>query len=104
MIPMMGKSMKEMLDKWSKMSNASGKVEIEVSEMFSTLAEDVITRIVFGNSYEDGKAIFELQAQQMVYATEAYQKVFIPGYRSISLNLFVTIILLCTYIIQISLQ
>ncbi|KAH0763956.1 hypothetical protein KY290_020029 [Solanum tuberosum] len=81
MIPMMGKSMKEMLDKWSKMSNASGKVEIEVSEMFSTLAEDVITRIVFGNSYEDGKAIFELQAQQMVYATEAYQKVFIPGYR-----------------------
>ncbi|XP_059304016.1 cytochrome P450 734A1-like [Lycium ferocissimum] len=81
MIPMMGKRMTEMLDKWSKMSNTSGKVEIEVSEMFSTLAEDVITRIVFGNSYEDGRAIFELQAQQMVYATEAYQKVFIPGYR-----------------------
>ncbi|XP_055826927.1 cytochrome P450 734A1-like isoform X2 [Solanum dulcamara] len=81
MIPMMGKSMREMLDTWSKMSNARGKVEIEVSEMFSTLAEDVITRIVFGSSYEDGRAIFELQAQQMVYATEAYQKVFIPGYR-----------------------
>ncbi|KAF3657707.1 CytochromeA2 [Capsicum annuum] len=81
MIPMMGKSMREMLEKWSKMSNASGKVEIEVSEMFSTLSEDVITRIVFGSSYEDGRAIFELQAQQMVYATEAYQKVFIPGYR-----------------------
>ncbi|KAK4361950.1 hypothetical protein RND71_017191 [Anisodus tanguticus] len=75
MIPMMGKSMTDMLDKWSKMSNTSGKVEIEVSEMFSTLAEDVITRIVFGSSYQDGRAIFELQAQQMVYATEAYQKV-----------------------------
>ncbi|CAN4088908.1 unnamed protein product [Withania somnifera] len=81
MIPMMGKSMTEMLEKWSKMSKASGKVEIEVSEMFSTLSEDVITRIVFGSSYEDGRAIFELQAQQMVYATEAYQKVVIPGYR-----------------------
>ncbi|XP_016486065.1 cytochrome P450 734A1 [Nicotiana tabacum] len=82
MIPMMGKSMREMLDKWSKTSSSKcGKVEIEVSKMFQTLAEDVITRIVFGNSYEDGRAIFELQAQQMVYATEAYQKVFIPGYR-----------------------
>lgn len=70
------------MDKWSKTSSSKcGKVEIEVSKMFQTLAEDVITRIVFGNSYEDGRAIFELQAQQMVYATEAYQKVFIPGYR-----------------------
>lgn len=92
MIPMMGKSMREMLEKWSKMSNASGKVEIEVSEMFSTLSEDVITRIVFGSSYEDGRAIFELQAQQMVYATEAYQKVFIPGYRCILTPKFIIII------------
>ncbi|MCD7455648.1 hypothetical protein HAX54_029041, partial [Datura stramonium] len=38
---------------------------------------DVITCIVFVSSYEDGRVIFELQAQQMVYATEAYQNVFI---------------------------
>lgn len=76
----MGKGVTEMLDKWSDMSKA-GKVEIEVCKWFQTLAESVITHMVFGNSYEHGKAIFELQAQQMVYATEAFQKVFIPGYR-----------------------
>lgn len=79
----MGDSMGKMLNEWSKMSsNDDGKVEIEVSEWFQNLAEDVITRTTFGcTSYEDGRAIYQLQAQQMVYATKAYQKVFIPGYR-----------------------
>ncbi|KAL3511852.1 hypothetical protein ACH5RR_024569 [Cinchona calisaya] len=81
MIPMMGNSMGKMLQEWSKMSSNDGKVEIEVSEWFQNLAEDVITRTAFGSSYEDGRAIYQLQAQQMVHATEAYQKVFIPGYR-----------------------
>ncbi|KAK4481897.1 hypothetical protein RD792_012809 [Penstemon davidsonii] len=83
MLPMMAKSMEEAVGKWtSKMPNASaGKVEIEVSDWFQKLVEEVITRATFGSSYQDGKAIFELQAQQMVHATEAYQKIFIPGYR-----------------------
>nr|GMC77674.1 cytochrome P450 734A1-like [Ipomoea batatas] len=80
MIPTMGKGVTEMLDKWSDMSKG-GKVEIEVCQWFQSLAESVITHMVFGSSYERGRAIFELQAQQMVYATEAFQKVFIPGYR-----------------------
>ncbi|GFP96356.1 cytochrome p450 734a1 [Phtheirospermum japonicum] len=81
MIPMMAKSMEEALMKWSeKMSNA-GKVEIEVLNWFENLVEDVITRATFGSSYEDGRAIFQMQSQQMVHATEAYQKIFIPGYR-----------------------
>lgn len=70
-----------MLDKWSAMSTNTGEIEIEVCEWFQTLTEDVITRTAFGTSYEDGKAIFRLQAQQMVLAAEAFQKVFIPGYR-----------------------
>lgn len=69
-----------MLDKWSAMSD-SGEVEIEVSDWYQTLTEDVITRMAFGSSYDDGKAIFRLQAQQMELAAAAYQKVFIPGYR-----------------------
>ncbi|KAL0342068.1 UNVERIFIED_CONTAM: cytochrome [Sesamum calycinum] len=84
MIPMMGKSMEEAVWKWSEEMSNAGKVEIEVSDWFENLVEDVITRATFGSSYEDGKAIFQLQSQQMLHATEAYQKVFIPGYRPVS--------------------
>ncbi|KAK3025732.1 hypothetical protein RJ639_042501 [Escallonia herrerae] len=80
LIPVAGSSVVEMLDKWVAKSN-SGEVEIEVSQWFQTLTEDIVTRAAFGHSYEDGKAIFQLQAQQMVLASEAFQKVFIPGYR-----------------------
>ncbi|KAK2411573.1 cytochrome P450 734A1 [Trifolium repens] len=80
LIPVMATSVVEMLEKWSAMSD-KGEVEIEVSECFQTLTEDVITKTAFGSSYQDGKAIFHLQTQQMVLAADAFQKVFIPGYR-----------------------
>ncbi|KAI3463379.1 hypothetical protein Pfo_020042 [Paulownia fortunei] len=80
MIPMMAKSMEEAVKKWSEKMCNNGKVEIEVSDWFQNLVEDVITRATFGSSYEDGRAIFQLQAQQIVHASEAYHKVFIPGY------------------------
>ncbi|OMO95927.1 Cytochrome P450 [Corchorus olitorius] len=81
LVPVVAKRVTEMLDNWSAMSSNSGEIEVEVCEFFQTLTEDVITRTAFGSSYEDGKAIFRLQAQQMVLAAEAFQKVFIPGYR-----------------------
>lgn len=93
MIPVMGKSVMDMLEKWSAKTKKSGKsddndeVEIEVSEWFQRLSEEVITRTMFGSSYEDGKAIFALQAQQMLLASQAFEKVFIPGYRYFSLQL-----------------
>ena len=77
-------SVVEMLDKWFAPANGSGEgneIEIEVSEWFQNLTEDIVTRAAFGRSYEEGKAIFRLQAQQMVLASEAFQKVSIPGYR-----------------------
>ncbi|XWS26948.1 hypothetical protein CRYUN_Cryun26dG0074100 [Craigia yunnanensis] len=81
LVPVVAQRVTDMLDEWSVMSTSSGEIEIEVCEWFQTLTEDVITRTAFGSSYEDGKAIFRLQAQQMVLAAEAFQKVFIPGYR-----------------------
>lgn len=80
LIPLIGKSVLEMVEKWSIMSD-NGEVEIEVSEWYQSLTEDVITRMAFGSSYRDGKSIFQLQAQQMVFAADAFRKVFIPGYR-----------------------
>ncbi|KAG7021795.1 Cytochrome P450, partial [Cucurbita argyrosperma subsp. argyrosperma] len=83
LIPVVEESVVDMVEKWSAMAGggASDEVEIDVFDWFQTLAEDVVTKTVFGSSYEDGKAIFKLQTQQMILASEAFQKVFIPGYR-----------------------
>ncbi|KAL4318692.1 hypothetical protein GQ457_18G011930 [Hibiscus cannabinus] len=81
LVPEMTQRVSEMVDQWSAMLSDSGDIEIDVCEWFQTLTEDVVTRTVFGISYEDGKAIFRLQAQEMVLAAETFQKVFIPGYR-----------------------
>ncbi|KAK9706112.1 hypothetical protein RND81_07G104700 [Saponaria officinalis] len=80
LIPTVGKSVEEMAGKWDRMM-VDNEVEIEVSEWFQGLTEDVITRMAFGKSYEEGKEIFMLQSQQMLLASEAFQKVLIPGYR-----------------------
>lgn len=86
----MTKSVGEMLEKWRTMSRERGEdeeeeeekeVEIDVFEWFQILTEEVITRTAFGSSYEDGRAIFKLQAQQMVFAIDSFRKVFFPGYR-----------------------
>ncbi|KAL1197964.1 Cytochrome [Cardamine amara subsp. amara] len=81
LVPVVLKSVTEMLDKWSEKISETGEVEVDVYECFQILTEDVISRTAFGSSYEDGRAIFRLQAQQMLLCAEAFQKVFIPGYR-----------------------
>ncbi|KAJ8644438.1 hypothetical protein MRB53_006186 [Persea americana] len=80
LIPLIGKSVLDMVEKWSVMTDTD-EVEIEVSDWYQSLTEDVITRTAFGSSYDDGKSVFQLQAQQMVFAADAFRKVFIPGYR-----------------------
>ncbi|KAG7023544.1 Cytochrome P450, partial [Cucurbita argyrosperma subsp. argyrosperma] len=64
------------LKKWSSMTEetTSGEVEIDVFDSFQMLTEDVITKTAFSCSYEDGKAIFKLQTQQMILASQAFQK------------------------------
>ncbi|KAK9141636.1 hypothetical protein Syun_011036 [Stephania yunnanensis] len=84
LIPVMGKSVTEMLEKWSEITE-SGEAEIEVSDWFQTLTEEIITRTAFGSSYEDGKAVFRLQTQQMVYAAEAFRKLSTIVYETLRL-------------------
>ncbi|GMH27332.1 hypothetical protein Nepgr_029175 [Nepenthes gracilis] len=80
LIPMVGRSVTEKMDE--RAATAAGEeVEIEVSELFQAITEDVMTRMAFGSSYEDGKAIFRLHSEQMLLAADAFQKVLIPGYR-----------------------
>ncbi|XP_015694204.2 cytochrome P450 734A6 [Oryza brachyantha] len=83
LLPCVGRTVVDMADKWRAMAAAdkSGEVEIDVSDWFQVVTEDAITRTAFGRSYEDGKVVFKLQAQLMAFASEAFRKVFIPGYR-----------------------
>ncbi|EPS58353.1 hypothetical protein M569_16461, partial [Genlisea aurea] len=82
MIPTMAMSIEGAVAKWSEKFDGAGKVEVEVCQWFESLVEEVITRATFGNScYEEGRAIFDLQSQQMLNATGAYLTVFIPGFR-----------------------
>ncbi|PNT70057.1 hypothetical protein BRADI_2g04660v3 [Brachypodium distachyon] len=82
LLPFIGKTVVDMVEKWHGMADTeSGEVEIDVSEWFQIVTEDAITRTAFGRSYEDGKAVFKLQTKLMAFASEAFRKVFIPGYR-----------------------
>lgn len=76
-IPGMAESATDMLDKWESLIE-SGFDEIEVSEQFQMLSADMIARTAFGNSYEEGKYIFNMQSEQMMFAGEAFQKVILP--------------------------
>lgn len=92
LIPYIGKTVLKMLEDKMKVAKASSslsseeeeieEIEIDVSEWFHTVTEDTITRTAFGQSYDDGRAVCHLQAQQMTFAAEAFRKVLIPGYRS----------------------
>ncbi|KAJ0987931.1 hypothetical protein J5N97_006287 [Dioscorea zingiberensis] len=82
LIPYIGKTVLEMSDKLIlAIPPSADEVEIDVSEWFQVVTEDAITRTAFGQSYDDGRAVCQLQAQQMLFAAEAFRKVLIPGYR-----------------------
>ncbi|KAG6492449.1 cytochrome P450 734A6-like [Zingiber officinale] len=78
LIPFVGKTALGMVE---KLPVSGEEVEIDVSEWFQTVTEDAITRTAFGRSFDDGKAVFKLQTQQMAFAAEAFRNIFIPGYR-----------------------
>lgn len=86
---MMVKSMEEALRELSEKMSDLGKFEIDVPNWFKNIVEHAITKVTFGSSFEDGRAIFELQAQQLCHANEAYQKFFVPGYRYISNSIII---------------
>uniref|UniRef100_A0A453NQP8 Cytochrome P450 n=1 Tax=Aegilops tauschii subsp. strangulata TaxID=200361 RepID=A0A453NQP8_AEGTS len=45
------------------------------------VTEEAITRATFGGSYNDGRVVFGMQSQLMAFASEAFRKVLVPGYR-----------------------
>uniref|UniRef100_A0A453S9Y5 Cytochrome P450 734A1 n=1 Tax=Aegilops tauschii subsp. strangulata TaxID=200361 RepID=A0A453S9Y5_AEGTS len=62
-------------------SDTAGEVEVDVAEWFQAVAEEAITRATFGRSYASGRVVFRMQGRLMAFASEAFRKVLVPGYR-----------------------
>ena len=62
-------------------AGGSGEVEVDVAEWFQEVTEEAFTRVTFGSSYNDGRTVFAMQSQLMAFASEAFRKVLVPGYR-----------------------
>ncbi|KAK8964516.1 Cytochrome P450 734A1 [Platanthera guangdongensis] len=71
----------ELIGRWEKFVHPGGTTEIDVWSEFQNLTGDVISRTVFGSSYEEGRRIFQLQMEQAKLLIQASQNVYIPGSR-----------------------
>ncbi|KAK1416214.1 hypothetical protein QVD17_32003 [Tagetes erecta] len=75
-VPATIESVEVMLKRW----NDVGTKEKEVYKEFKTMTSEVISRIVFGSSYEQGKQIFEMQGALSLLAAKNMSQTRLPGF------------------------
>ncbi|XP_058183194.1 cytochrome P450 CYP72A219-like isoform X2 [Rhododendron vialii] len=81
MLPAFDTSCSEMISKWENMVSAQGFCELDVWPFLQTLTSDVISRTAFGSNYEEGRRIFQLQAELAEHTIQIISSVYIPGWR-----------------------
>lgn len=81
MLPAFYMSCSELVSRWDKLVTLEGSCELDVWPELQNLTGDVISRTAFGSSYEEGRRIFQLQNEQAKLMTQAFQSVYIPGFR-----------------------
>ncbi|XP_054796754.1 cytochrome P450 CYP72A616-like [Prosopis cineraria] len=83
MVPAISSSCYELLERWQKQVEPQGWCEIDVAPELDALACDAIARTAFGSNYREGKELFQLQKEQTLLALEAYNSIYVPGFRFI---------------------
>ncbi|KAJ0545656.1 putative 11-oxo-beta-amyrin 30-oxidase [Helianthus annuus] len=76
MVPTMVESVDMMLKRWKD----AGTKEKDVHEEFLTMTSEVISKIVFGSNYEEGKQIFQKQGALIGLAAKQLSKIRLPGF------------------------
>ncbi|GFQ03931.1 cytochrome p450 cyp72a219 [Phtheirospermum japonicum] len=82
MVPTFIVSCGDLVKRWKqKLSDSEGRLELDIAPEMQMLSSDVIARAAFGTSFEEAKAIFELQKEQAALVLEAFLSLYFPGLR-----------------------
>ncbi|CAO2191121.1 unnamed protein product [Urochloa humidicola] len=81
MLPAFSAACSDLICRWENLlTDSAGTIELDIWSDFQNLSGDVISRAAFGVSYQEGRKIFLLQAEQLVRVTQAFRTSHIPGY------------------------
>ncbi|KAJ1284416.1 hypothetical protein BS78_03G202600 [Paspalum vaginatum] len=80
MLPAFSACCEDLVSRWSASLGSDGSLELDVWPELQNLTGDVISRTAFSSSYQEGRRIFQLQAEQAELVMTNIQKIMIPGY------------------------
>ncbi|CAL9116148.1 unnamed protein product [Musa textilis] len=81
MLPAFSACCSDLMDRWENMVGSEACYELDVWPELQSFTGDVISRTAFGSSYEEGRQIFRLQAEQAELLLQVVQNLYVPGYR-----------------------
>ncbi|KAK3129510.1 hypothetical protein QOZ80_6BG0480840 [Eleusine coracana subsp. coracana] len=83
MLPAFSSCCEDMVSRWVELLGTDGYCELDVWPELQDLTGDVISRTAFSSSYQEGRRIFKLQAEQAERVISNMGKMIIPGYMSL---------------------